>query len=90
MRYDIFSVKIQCSECNTVYTHKGFPISTPECPDCKSTAYELYLSSRTLNKTIEDFEENTLHLVEEYKIRLTFLLLQLKVINKNSNFPFLM
>jgi len=93
MRYDIFSSKIQCNECNTIYTHKGFPVTSPECPKCKSTSYELYLTGKTINKAAEELEEsfkqNDLFLLEEYKIRLTFLLFQLKALNKNSTFPFI-
>ena len=93
MLYDLFSVKIQCAECDEVYIHKGFPANTPVCPVCKSVSYELYLAGKAWHSSDWDFQESDketdLHLIEEYKIRLTFLLLQLKNLNINSSFPFI-
>ncbi|MEI6223062.1 MAG: hypothetical protein WCP97_09980 [bacterium] len=92
MKFDLFSVKIQCSNCDEIYTHKAFPTFMPECPHCQSSAYELHLSGKSTSRLVADldqfFKEGDLHLVEEYKVRLTFLLLQLKTLDKNSQFPF--
>lgn len=94
MRYDIFSAKVECSACNHVYAHKGFPVQTPACPQCQSTEYELFLSGKMINAAAQDFERTMRgvdgNIMEEYKVRLTFLLLQIKTVHPESQqFPFL-
>ena len=89
MRLDFSNIKFSCMNCKEVYQHVGFPMNPPECPHCASKKYDIYEESTDmLFDEIPIDQEESLQLIEEYKMRLAFLMLQIKAQNNSSTFPF--
>ncbi len=89
MKLDFLGTKIICKTCSEIYVPKSLPIELPHCPYCQSRQFEIH--DEALDFFLDDVPQSDideLKLVEEYKTRIAFLLLQLKALNKNEPYQF--